>query len=151
MSEPARILQVMGRCKLVPEWVKPSDRQITDCYWLAYAGAAQNGPSSRSGDILRILEWVLFQRPDTHAVHEELKNPDSATVTDTLGWLLLYPDVPPIELPQRNLDGSLVTEDQFYAHFMAGKTGLPEQHQEARDRARKEAIKNEVLASWILA
>src|SRR5690606_40266556 len=65
LSDRDRILQVMGRCKLVPEWVKPSDRQVTDCYWLAYAGAAQNGPSSRSGDILRILEWVLFKRPDT--------------------------------------------------------------------------------------
>lgn len=137
----------MGQTALIPAWVAPSPREVTDCHWLAHAGAERNGPASRHAAVLRVMDWVADKDPDMREAQAALRASHAVPgAYDTLSWLLGMAAVPPIRLVRRNPDGTLVTEDQLYGEYMAGKTGLPEQRAEARAWARTEAARNQRLA-----
>jgi len=129
--------------------VARSPREVADCHWIAHAGAERNGPNSRDAAVLRVMDWVADNVPDMReaeaAFHASRAVPGAY---DTLAWLLGV-GLPPVHLPRRNPDGTLVGEDQLYAEYMEGKTGLPEQRLEARRKAARDAALNRHLATLI--
>lgn len=67
----------------------------------------------------------------------------------TLGWLLGVHSRPPIPLPRRNPDGSTPSEEQLYREAVEARPHCswePEQHAEARSKARAEAARYARLA-----
>lgn len=68
-------------------------------------------------------------------------------IADTLAWLMGMAG-PPIELPRRNPDGTLVTAEQLYAELVAEHPlpPAPEERQQFQERAREQAARWAVLA-----
>jgi hypothetical protein len=123
---------------LIPAWVAPAAREVADCHWIAHTVAGEVGRASVHGEVCSILDWVTGDLPDEGTVLDRVVADD----TSTLAWLLGMTDVPPIELPRRNPDGTVVTVDQVTAELLDGKTGLPEQRRDAENRA------NGMVARW---
>ena len=70
-----------------------------------------------------------------------------------LRWTLGYAgQPPPLAIPERNDDGSLVTETQMYERAKADEPGryrMPERREELRHETRRKARRNENLAARI--
>lgn len=92
-----------------------------------------------------MLDWVTAETPTQDAVLQRVVDDD----TSTLAWLLGMTDVPPIELPRRNPDGTVVTIGQVTAELLAGKTGMPEQRRDAENRAYRMVARWRRLASLV--
>lgn len=140
----------MGQTALIPAWVVPTAREVTDCHWLAHAGAEHRGPTSRHAAVLRVMDWVADKDPDTREAEAALRASRAVDgAYDTMAWLLGMGSIPPIQLPRRNLDGTVVTADQLYVEYMAGKCGEPEQRNEARHKATRDASLYRQLANLV--
>jgi hypothetical protein len=146
LSWSARILGFMGQMEaLIPAWVAPTAREVADCHWIAHSVAAEVGRASIHGEVCSILDWVTTDLPEQAAVHARVVDDD----TSTLAWLLGFTPVPPIELPRRNPDGTVVTVEQVTAELLAGKTGMPEQRRDAETKARRQVARWRRLASLV--
>lgn len=132
---------------LIPAWVAPAAREIADCHWIAHSVAAEVGRASVHGEVCSILDWVTSDLPDEPTVRARLK--DSGAAANTVAWLLGLTGIPPIDLPRRNPDGSLVTVQQLVDEYMAGKWDGPEERSAADRWARKQAARSLQLASLV--
>jgi hypothetical protein len=130
---------------LIPVWVAPAAREVADCHWIAHAVAEEVGRASLHSEVCAILNWVTRETPSQEAVLARVVDDD----TSTLAWLLGMTDVPPIELPRRNPDGTVVSVDQVTAELLAGKTGMPEQRRDAENCARGQVARWRRLASLV--
>lgn len=130
---------------LIPAWVAPAAREVADCHWIAHSVAAEVGRASVHGEVCSILDWVTSDLPDETTVLARVVDDD----TSTLAWLVGMTDIPPIELPRRNPDGTVVTVDQVTDELLAGKTGLPEQRRDAENRAHGQVARWRRLASLV--
>ena len=138
----------MGQTALIPAWVVPAAREVADCHWIAHHYAAESGLlATRHSDVLAVLDWVTGDLPDDNVAYQRMHA--GGHVGDTIAWLLGMSRIPPVQLPRRNPDGSVVTADQLYAEYMTGKTGLPEQRTEARARATSDAARYRRLAALV--
>ena len=130
----------MGETVLIPPgWVVPAAREVADCHWIA----AAHNPQVRA-----VMDWATDGDP-TEGDALALLTASTATASNTLAWLLGMSRIPPVELPRRAPDGSVLTEDQLYGEYMAGKTGLPEQKLEARRKAARDAGRYRQLAALV--
>jgi hypothetical protein len=129
----------MGQTVLIPAWVAPSARAVADCHWIA----AAHNPQVRA-----VMDWVT-DGDTTEPNALALLGASHGDAQNTIAWLLGMSRTPPIELPRRNPDHTVVTADQLYAEYMAGKTGLPEQRNEARQRATTDAARYRRLAALV--
>jgi hypothetical protein len=145
LSWCARILGFMGQTPLIPAWVAVSPRAVEDCHWIAHTVAAEVGRASVHGEVCVVLDWITSETPTQDAVLDRVVDDDSST----LAWLLGFTSSPPIELPRRNPDGTVVTVDQVAAELLVGKTGLPEQRRDAENRARERVARWRRLASLV--
>lgn len=130
---------------VIPAWVAPAARQVADCHWIAHACAQEVGRASRYAEVCTVLEWVTTAQPAECDAQERVVG-DS---TDTLAWLLGLTRIPPITLPRRNPDGTLLTEEQFHAEYMADKWDSPEERNAAEAYARRAAARNRRLAALV--
>jgi hypothetical protein len=130
----------------IPAWVVPTPRAVADCHWIAHNVAAEVGRASVHGEVCSILDWVTSALPTDTQVRTRLTEGGAAGAT--VAWLLGYAK-PPIDLPRRNPDGTLLTVAQFVAEFMAGKWNGPEERRDADRWARREAARNQELASLV--
>ena len=137
----------MGQTAVIPAWVVPTARAVADCHWIAHAGSIQSGRDSQYGLVLETMGWVMDGATDAQA-YERMLAHTGDPVGNTLAWLAGYTTLPPLQLPRRNPDGSVMTANQLYDEYIAGKTGLPEQRLEARNRARKDAALYQQLAAY---
>lgn len=140
----ARILQVMVEA-VIPAWVVPSARELTDCHWIAHTVAAEVGRACRHAEVCSILDWVTSDLPDHGTVQARVVDDD----TGTIAWLIGFTGIPPIDLPRRNPDGTLYTHQQLVGEYMADKWDGPEERNAADRWARKQAARNEKLASLV--
>lgn len=129
----------MGQTVLIPAWVVPASREVADCHWIA----AAHNPQVRA-----VMDWATDGDP-TESDALALLTASNGAAQNTLAWLLGMSRIPPVQLPRRNPDGSVVTVDQLYAEYMTGKTGLPEQRNEARQRATSDAARYRRLAALV--
>jgi hypothetical protein len=130
---------------LIPAWVAPAAREVADCHWIAHQVAAEVGRASVHGEVCSVLDWVTSEPPTHATVLDRVVDDD----TCTLAWLLGMTSIPPIELPRRNPDGTVVTIDQVTAELLAGKTGMPEQRRAAENKARGQVARWRRLASLV--
>lgn len=137
----------MGQTAVIPAWVAPSPRAVTDCHWISHQVAAEVGRASLHGEVCSILDWVTSDLPDETTVRARLK--DSGPAANTAAWLLGLTGIPPIDLPRRNPDGTLLTVQQLVAEYMAGKWDGPEERRDADRWARKQAARDHQLASLV--
>ena len=135
----------MGETPQLPAWVVQPTRAVADCHWIAHQVAAEVGRACRHAEVCSILDWVTTDSPDLDTVLQRVVDDD----TSTLAWLLGMTDVPPIELPRRNPDGTVVTVGQVAAELLAGKTGMPEQRRDAENRAHGLVARWRKLASLV--
>jgi hypothetical protein len=135
----------MGQTALIPAWVAVAPRAVEDCHWIAHVVADEVGRASVHGEVCSILDWVTTDLPAEAAVHARVVGDD----TGTLAWLLGFTPVPPIELPRRNPDGTVVTVEQVTAELFAGKTGMPEHRRDAETKARRQVARWRRLASLV--
>lgn len=135
----------MGQTALIPAWVAPSPREITDCHWIAHSVAAEVGRASVYGEVCAILDWVTTDLPDKDQVRARL---GAGAAGATVAWLLGLARQP-IDLPRRNPDGSLLTVEQLTAEYMAGKWDGPEERRDADRWARKQAARSRELAALV--
>ena len=117
----------------------PSARAVADCRGIAHAGAA-NTDRRVYAEVSATLAWVLDDQPTQDQAERQMIANSGGPIGDTLAWLVGMASIPPLRLPRRNADGSVVTEEQLYEELMRDKTGLPEQRNEARRKARRDAI-----------
>jgi hypothetical protein len=135
----------MAETAQIPAWVAVTPRAVVDCHWIAHQVAAEVGRASVHGEVCSILDWVTTDLPDEAAVHARVVGDD----TSTLAWLLGFTPVPPIELPRRNPDGTVVTVEQVTAELLVGKTGMPEQRIAAENQAHRQVARWRRLASLV--
>lgn len=126
---------------VIPAWVVPDENAVRDLLNIApvhgehdphaagCADAAQwvtGWPDITDNDAGQRMTEALTERSDRH----------QAGIADVLGWLLGVAG-PPIELPGRNPDGTLITARQLYERWQreAPLPWAPEQRREHRDRA----------------
>jgi hypothetical protein len=132
---------------VIPAWVRVAPRAVADCHRIAHALRA----NAEFGVVEATVGWVTSSDPTLDDVHAVMDGcvPDAYgdTVRNTLAWLAGYTAIPPIRLPRRNPDGSVITPDQLCAEYLAGKTGLPEQRRDARTRAEQDAARYQRLAA----
>lgn len=139
----------MGQTALIPAWVVPTAREVADCHWIVHAYAEQSGPGSRYATMLRVLDWVTTELPDTREAEDTLRELRDPAAADTLAWLLLGV-VPPITLPRRNPDGTVVTDEQLYTEYLGcDPNPIREQRDAARDKARRDAAQYRRLAALV--
>jgi hypothetical protein len=97
--------------------------------------------------MLAVLEWVTDELP-TEGQAEQLMMASDGGAYDTIVWLLgVRP--PPIDLPRRNPDGSLMTVAQLVAEYMVDKWDGPEERNAADLWARGEAARARRLAAMV--
>ena len=137
----------MGQTALIPAWVAVAPRQVEDCYWISHAVAAERGRASLHGEVCATLDWVTDSLPGESDARLRLK--DTGPAGRTLAWLLGLTSIPPIELPRRNPDGTLLTVQQWSAEYMADKWDGPEERLAAGRWARKQDARNRRLA-WLV-
>ena len=135
---------------MIPAWVAPAAREVDDCHWIAHACAQEAGPGSRYAQVLAVLDWVTSELPTRDQAVDMMMASDGAAYA-TVVWLLgSSPDKPPpVTLPRRNPDGTVMTAEQLTAEYMTGLTGLPEQRREAEHRARADAARYRRLAALV--
>lgn len=137
----------MGQTALIPAWVAPSPRAVTDCHWIAHSVADEVGRACRHAEVCAVLDWVTGNLPDEAEARTRLK--DVGAAANTVAWLLGITTVPPIDLPRRNPDGTLLTVQQLVAEYMADKWDGPEERSAAERWARDQAARNRRLASLV--
>ena len=142
-----RILRGMGQTAVIPAWVVPTARAVADCHWIAHACALEAGDGSYA-QIVETMNWVM-DGATPEAAYERMRARTGDPVGDTLTWLLGMGSRPPLRLPRRTADGTVVTAEQLADEYMVGKTGLPEQRLEARNRAGKDAALYRRLAALV--
>jgi hypothetical protein len=131
----------------IPAWVVAAPRAITDCHWIAYSVAEEVGRASVHGEVCAILDWVTSNLPSETQARARLKATGPAA--GTVAWLLGLTGVPPIELPRRNPDGTLLNHQQLMVEYMADKWDGPEERSAADQWARKQDARNQQLASLV--
>lgn len=125
---------------MIPDWVAPDHNAVRDLlnvapvagetnpYAAGVADAAQwatGWPDIGYDDAAARMAEHLEQRADRHA----------AGVADVLAWLIGCAP-PPIRLPQRHPDGTLVTADEHYQRWLADQyRPTPEARHAARQQA----------------
>lgn len=139
LSGMTRILRVVGEAQ-IPAWVVPT-AQVADCHWIAYA--------SKNRAVCDVLDWVGREQPTAEQAFDRMVS-TSGDIQVTLLWLLGM-GLPPVQLPRRNPDGSVVSERQLYDEYMADKWGEPEERAEAERKARRDAILYRHLADLVPA
>jgi hypothetical protein len=138
----------MGQMEaLIPAWVAPTAREVADCHWIAHAVADEVGRASVHGEVCSILDWVTGNLPDEAEVRTRLR--DAGAAANTVAWLLGITGIPPIALPRRNLDGTLLTHEQLVTEYMADKWDGPEERLAAARWASQQAARNSRLASLV--
>ena len=123
----------------IPTWVAPAPRAVVDCRAIAHAGVANTRPDSVYGQVAAALAWVLDDQPSEAQAYQRMIANSGEPIGNTLAWLIGMASIPPLRLPRRNADGSVVTEEQLYQEYMAEKWGEPEERNEARRKARHDA------------
>jgi hypothetical protein len=139
----------MGQMEaLIPAWVAPTAREVADCHWLAHHEVEQGGPRSAvSGQVVAVLDWAVRDNPSRDDAGAMMRSAEGAAY-DTLVWLLGH-RAAPLNLPRRNPDGSLMSEAQLVAEYMADKWDGPEERRAAADYAHHEATRSRRLASLV--
>lgn len=132
---------------LIPAWVAPAAREVADCHWIAHSVAEEVGRTSVHGEVCSILNWVTSDLPTADQVRARLK--DAGSAANTAAWLLGLTRIPPIDLPRRNPDGTLLTVQQLAAEYLADKWDGPEERNAAEQWALKQDTRNRQLASLV--
>lgn len=138
---------MVDRMALPPEWVSPTVHAVKDCHWLAHGGAEEFGPASGYAHVLQVLEWLAGEQPTREQAEDRMMAADGIAY-DTIVWLFGHKSAP-IDLPYRNPDGSLMTEQQLYAEYMAGRNNGPEERNAARTWAHMQAARSQRLAAKV--
>jgi hypothetical protein len=127
--------------------VQPAPQAVADCHRIAYA--LRDRPEFAA--VEAAVDWVTSTDPTIDDAHAQMgacaPTPEGDAVRNTLAWLLGFGTLPPVRLPRRNPDGSVVTADQLYAEYMAGKWNGPEVRRDERARAEKDAALYRRLAA----
>jgi hypothetical protein len=130
----------MAQTALIPAWVAPAARAVADCHWIAHAtGQTQ---------VVAVMDWVTCDLPDPPDVLAQLAGARGGAY-DTLAWLLGMSSRPPITLPRRNPDDTVMTAAQLYDEYMTGLWGEPEQRRDAQLRAVRDAAAYQRLANLV--
>lgn len=137
----------MGQTAHIPAWVVPTARAVADCHWIAHACAREAGPVSRYAQVAAVMDWVTSDQPSRDEAIERMLA-SSGAAYDTIAWLIGRMD-PPVQIPRRNPDGSVMTAEELAAEYLAGTTGLPEQRRDAEAKARKDAARYQRLAALV--
>lgn len=133
---------------VIPAWVAPAAREVADCHWIAHHEVEQGGPRAAAcSQVLAVLDWAVHTDPSRDDAGAMMRSAEGAAY-ETLVWLLGHRDAP-LKLPHRNPDGTLMTEAQLVAEYMADKWDGPEERRAAADYARYEAARSRRLASLV--
>ena len=132
---------------MIPAWVAPAAREVDDCHWIAHACAQEAGPLSRFAKVTAVLDWATSTNPTRDQAVDMMLASEGAAY-DTVAWLLGR-QPPPVQVPRRNPDGTVMTAQQLVGEYMAGTSGLPEQRREAEHKARADAARYRRLAAMV--
>jgi hypothetical protein len=139
----------MGQTAVIPAWVAPATREVMDCHWIAHA----IGDRAEFAAVAAVLDWATSTDPSIDDAHAQMDacapTPAGEAARNTLAWLIGFQSIPPIRLPRRNPDGTVVTADQLCAEYTARTAGLPEELRAARHRAEQDAALYRRLAALI--
>lgn len=128
---------------MLPNWVTPAAGQVRDLHTVATANQSELAAGCRDA-----IAWIADPAGPTaeqaQAETVELdkrrrEGPYWVGIADTLAWLNGWLSQPPLEVPRRNPDGTVLTGDQLYAELLdaypAGWQPTPEQRHTARQQA----------------
>ena len=128
---------------MLPNWVTPVPGQVRDLHTIATGTRSELAEGCRDA-----IAWVSDPNGPTaeqaQAETVELdrrrrEGPYWVGIADTLAWLNGWLSNPPLEVPRRNPDGTVVTAGQLYeellAEYPAGWKPTPEQRDAARQKA----------------
>lgn len=163
--------EVTSTTAVVPTWVSCDRRQIQDFHKQAYLTAARTRAPRVIG-MLAAIDWVVGCEPvapitgqhglvtseqialtEMNRAVEARRAENSATgwaggVADALAYFVGLLSSPPLEVPRRNPDGTVVTAEQLYQEFLDSHSRpTPEQRDKAHHDAQVTAIRWERLAS----
>lgn len=140
---------------VVPRWAAPPHDQIRDLHAIAYARATRDH-SRLAGGCLDALDWATdaagpsrdeAMAEATTLTRRRREGDYWAGIADTLAWLCGFLSRPPLDVPRRNPDGTVVTWQQRYAELDQGARWEPEQAEEAERTARRQAARWQALAN----
>lgn len=142
---------------VVPKFVPHDRREIRDFHAVVYLRAGRTRDPRIIG-MLDAIDWVvgceplspLTQQPGqvteqtaceemNRAIPMRDRNTWAAGLVDTLAYLVGLLSKPPLEVPRRNPDGTVVTADEIYQEFLDSYPGSWTPTPEQRDKARQDA------------
>lgn len=138
----------------VPGWAVPPRRAVLDCIAISQRRAGHPAADGR----LAAVELASGQPSAAAAIDamnriiREHPLPErtvrDAAQVDTLAWLIGLLRRPPTELPERHLDGRVVTAEEAYTAARQ-PCWEPEEHADARQRAQRDAARWRALADIV--